>query len=178
MLNFRVIATSYIHAFFTVLSCYQNIKGLSYHLMSRRGCRKHVLSHLAVHHAGFISMWCFISLHLLPGYMGEFFGELSPARGYLHCSGQQYEVHNETGHQTLTVHFQQGLEETNICLISVKTTKQRWHVTSHLENWMQTSWELNACVFKFVSVVLNYDACCAASDICCDSALWPGLKCS
>ncbi len=68
--------------------------------------------HLTVHHPCFVSVWSLVGLHLLLGYVGEFFGEFPPARRQFHCCCQQHKVHYESGHQSLTINFQKSLSKT------------------------------------------------------------------
>lgn len=81
--------------------------------MDHHGCFSRVEgekgAHLVIQQAVLVSMRSLVRLHLLPGHSSQLLGQLPPPRRYLDRRGQQDEIQDQSGNQTLAVHLQQGL---------------------------------------------------------------------
>lgn len=69
------------------------------------------LSHLIVQQTVLVAMRSLVSLHLLSGHSSKFLGQFPPPGRHLHRRGQQDEIQDQSGNQTLAVHLQQCLTE-------------------------------------------------------------------
>lgn len=56
-------------------------------------------------------MWCLISIHLQAWNLGEPLSEFPPSSRNFHSRSQKNKVHDQSGHETLTIHLQQSLQK-------------------------------------------------------------------